>query len=145
MAEPPSGIVQRTVNELIDRLQAISQLNTKIFQVYSEEDLLNAARQSKKPCLGVMYEGLAPVGDPARGGLSTMLSMALVLISDSNAIGGAQRQSDTLDLLDQMRNVMKEQKATSGHKWAFGGEVSGGSLGNNNLYVQRWRCPAILT
>ena len=142
--EPGTG-VQSCLDHVIERMQSIAQFKTRTFYVYSEKDLLDAAVQVQKPCCGVFYEGLIQGGQGGPEGISARLQVAIAVISDTNSIAGAERKNMVINILDQLRLAMLEQRAPTGHPWRFVSEVPAPNMGNNHVHVVRWLTPMMLT
>lgn len=128
------------------KLSTVKGIKEKIFHVYSEYDLENATKSMKKPCVGLMYEGLRSVPDTSGKGLSTQLGIAVVAVTESKeGMWGIDRKDELIQLLDDMREALKLTKAPTGHDWQFVMEVPSQPLGNFIVYIQRWQTTAILS
>jgi hypothetical protein len=127
------------------KLQTVPLVATKVFSVYSESDLMDEAKLIKKPCVGILYEGIHAVPDGSGKGMTDDLRLALAVVIESKDIGNLDRKDAAIELLDSMRGVMKLTKAPGGYPWRFLMEAPVGVLGNNLAYVQRWATRVILT
>jgi len=139
------GVVVRCLEDLIAKVQTIAQFSFRSFMVYSEGDLINEAENVKKPCIGVMYEGIEPRDDGIGQGMTSTLRIALVMISDTDSISGNERMSTALEMLDELRQKLRLEKSPTGHPWRFAGERPVGDINNNHVHVQRWTTVAPLT
>lgn len=128
------------------------QLNTlasigpgKVFTVVDEADLLSDARLATYPAIGVIYEGMRSNGDGGpshRMGLSATASFAIVLLTSDKFPVGHDTKLTGLDLLDQIRDLLKDTKGPTGHTWRFEIESPVESRSNKVLvWVQRWSIP----
>lgn len=132
-------IAQLCVDDIQTKLATVGDVATKVFSVYSEDDLLDKSKYLKYPAVGVLYEGItASYEDSSRQGLSTELRVALVLVLDGKSVGNLDRKNDAATTLDAMRDAIKRTNSPSGHKWRFVSEIPVGLVENVSIYVQRW-------
>lgn len=133
------------MEDVAAKLAAVPLISKKVFEVYSESDLLDQAKHIKKPCVGILYEGLHPVTDGTGKGLSADLRLALAVVIESKDIGNLDRKDAAIELLDSMREKLKLTCAPGGYPYRFVMEAPVGLMGNNLAYVQRWSTRVILT
>jgi len=132
-------IALECTTDISQKLEAVAAIATKVFSIYSEDDLLDKSRMLKYPAVGVLYEGItASFEDPSRQGLATELRVALVLVIDGKSIGNLDKKNEAAQVLDTMRDALKMKTSPSGHKWRFVSEIPVGLVENVLIYVQRW-------
>ena len=137
MANPAAEIALACVEDMKAKIETVSLVKGKTFWVYSEEDLERTSRLIKKPCVGIMYEGLRSQGTQ-RAGLATNLGVAVAIIADGKDIANLDRKESIVQLLDQIRNVIRDTNSPTGHKWAFVLESPTMDIANSVVYLQRW-------
>lgn len=140
-----NNIAVACIDDVATKLATVPLVSTKVFSVYSESDLLDEAKHIKKPCVGILYEGIHSVPDGTGKGLSADLRLALAVVIESKDIASLDRKDAAIELLDSMREVMKLTCSPGGYPWRFTMEAPAGVLGNNLAYVQRWATRVILT
>lgn len=133
------------IEDVATKLATVPLVTTKVFSVYSEGDLMDEAKHIKKPCVGILYEGIHAVPDGTGKGLSADLRLALAVVIENKDIGNLDRKDAAIELLDSMREVLKLTCSPGGYPWRFMMESPVGLLGNNLAYVQRWATRVILT
>ena len=133
------------MEDMAVKLSSVKLIAKKVFDVYSESDLMDQGKLLKKPCVGILYEGIHAVPDGTGKGLSTELRLALAVIIESKDIGNLDRKDAAVDLLDEMRDKVKLTRSPGGYPWRFVMEAPVGLMGNNLAYVQRWSTRLMLT
>lgn len=134
------------VQDLITRVMQVSELAEKTVHVRSEKDLLSILKLAKFPMAGVVYGGtLANALDSSRQGLAQDLTCTVLLIIDSNAIGGLDLKNSAIGLLQSIYEQVSQQTSPTGHKWVFNSEVPAGTIGNADVYRQRWTTKFVRT
>jgi hypothetical protein len=137
---PTNGIATNCIEDIKSKIILVSQFPAeKMFDVYSEDDLLDKSKLIKTPYVGVMYEGSKPVGgDASRQGMAAETYVAVVLGVAPKSIGGVNSRNEATMYLDAIRNQIKTTRSPTQHKWRWAGESFAGVVGNQNIYIQRW-------
>jgi len=140
------SIALKCIEEVTGKLEALREFDSKIFHVYSEDDLLDKAKTLSLPAVGVSYGGITadPGQDRTRQGLMGYLRIAIVLVIDANSVS-LDRKDEAVEYLDTIRSTLMGQASPTCHKWHFVSETPLGKAGGVLLYMQRWQTAAPLT
>jgi hypothetical protein len=141
-----SSIATKCLDDLLEKIKKVPLIeNKKTFYVYSEADLLDETKSRTLPCVGVMYGGLRAVEGRDGKGLSSMCRAILVVVAENKDIGKLDRKNLIVQLLDDMRDQIKETRSPTGHFWQFLGENPAPMIGNRIVYLQNWQTPTLLS
>lgn len=143
-----SSIARLCVEDIKSRLDAVVELTGKVHQVYTETELFDKTKGLVFPCIGVVYEGMRPQAEPKvshKIGTSVELVVAIVVLFKNNANAEADSKLDTVDMLDVLRDTIKDTRSPSGHFWKFQLEAGTSVEGNTLVYMQRWATPVQLS
>lgn len=135
------------INDLKDKLGAV-QGTTNVLMVYSDADLRQCITGVQGLSIGVMYEGTR-VKDNAqsagRGGLSGEVYVSLLIVHPQTILGQQVPKDFSLQKLDEMRNIIRLTKSTTGHLWRFVAEAPAMEKEGTVVWLQRWCTPIQLT
>jgi hypothetical protein len=123
----------------------IELLPDHVLTVYDQDVLLDASKDLKLPCLGVIYEGMVNRNEP-RGLVVDLTCSFIIIIGDKEReiLGNEDKSAITL-LLDRIRNEILDTTSPTGHKWAFDSEFPMDVVQGALSYYQRWKTKAVLT
>lgn len=140
-----SNITESCLQDIRDKITGVDLIKTKVFTVYDERDLMDESYHIVKPCVGIMNEGVHAVPDQSNKGMSADQRVALAVVAESKSIGKYDAKTASLNLLKDMRTLLRTTKAPGGYPWRFVAEIPVASTGNLVIYVQRWHTRVILT
>lgn len=129
------------------KLQTVSSLNKDaIFNVYTDAQFLELAKNHNFPAVGVWYEGLAPLPDSSGRGLSSTLGMSIFVLGQSTTYDSIlEDKHDITQILDDIRGAIRHTQSPSGHPWRFVSEAPYPISEDIFVYIQRWASTTILT
>jgi hypothetical protein len=139
------------LDDLVTGLQSIADLNSKVFSVLTEEELVHLSAAVPTPMVGVLYGGLVgartekPFAGASKGHM--LVSLCLVFKVDG-VLGpevGAIYRNKAVVLLDQMRKYMFTNPSQLVRPWQFLSERSPVQKGLLTVWVQTWAVDCILT
>lgn len=147
-----TGIVAKCIADLTTKVQSIEALSLKTFTIYDEEELFDNTKLLKPPAVGILYEGMrkgTPNPDQSKDthkiGLTCDVVIAIVLL---HKIDNLSQKIDTkvpsVDLLDAIRDKIKNTRSPSMHFWQFLVEAPAIIKHGNVVWIQRWSCPVQL-
>lgn len=141
--------VQLCWDDLEDRLHTIALFKRQVFKVSSASLLGAKLKALPPPAVGVVYEGLRSVGQPGVGlnkGLSTNAVFGLYMTFSSVSYApGVNIQTPITDILHQMRVLIADKTSPSSHNWQFMVEAFVDSNTTNEIWMQKWQTPIIIT
>lgn len=140
------SIATKCTEDLMEKIKGLDRFGSKVFQVYSENDLFDQSKSLRLPAVGVSYGGIesSEAKDGSRQGLHGTLRMIVILLIDSKHVG-LNREDEATFLLDEIRCSILTTKSPTGHKWQFTSEMAMGDVNNALLYLQRWQTSCPLT
>ncbi len=146
-----TAIVKRTIADLKTRLQAVPSLATKIFHVYSEDELMDQTKQLRLPAVGIVYGGMGTNTDISTQrqqsspiNASAIMDFNLIIMVQQSTMHGIRQEDQALDLLDEVRDTLQGQKGPSNHPYRFEIEGSAELRKGTVVWVQRWTNPVQL-
>ena len=114
----------------------------KCTQVYSEKELKDKTKAIPLPAIGLVYEGMRSnqTGDNANSNssVSCMAVVSVILLTDKKNQAGGTSAEAAHTLIGSCRNVIKNQRAPTGHKYKFVVEAPASEDDSTVLWVQRW-------
>lgn len=141
-------IARLCVDDVIASVQSISQFKNKVFQVYSEDELFDRSKNLIFPCVGVVYGGMRASPESKathKVGMSAELAVSILVLFKNDVTAKKNQKMDTVDVLDELRDALKDRRSPSGHFWKFQVEAAATANGGVLVYLQRWATPVQLT
>lgn len=146
------NVATDTVASLVASLQSVAGVKGA-FHALTEEELMDKAKVLQYPAAGVIYEGMRGGGDSGKAthrvGLSADLTVSLVILYNSKAVLGQTAMDalklEALELLDLIRNTIRDTRGPSQHFWRFISEAPALEKNGVVLYIQRWSLPVKLS
>lgn len=142
-------LASKCVQDIVDKLAAVTEFKNKVHQVYTESELADRTKGISYPLIAVVYDGMASIperGESSKLGLGAEIKVSIIMFFRSQAMATTNQTLDAVDSLDTVRDKIKGTTAPSGHKWRFVSEVgSQGAEKGVYVYVQRWSAPIQLT
>lgn len=117
---------------------------TKVFHVYSEEELLNKQKGVIFPCVGVVYDGMRsvpPAGGGSPGGTaasSAEISCTFLALFRSSPQADVDPKDSIVAQVDRLRSTIMGVRSPTGHFWRFQVEASIPGKSGVLCYLQRW-------
>lgn len=140
--------VSIAINDLKTRLQSIAKVKN-VVMVYSDKDLMNVLKGIQDLSVGVVYEGMRPRDGSGQSshkmGLSVDLSVAFLVMTPQLILGQQVPKDYSLEVLESIRNKMRDTTSTTAHTWRFLGEAPAMEKEGCVIWAQRWSTPAQLT
>ena len=113
----------------------------KVFSLYDPAMLLEYSSTLAPPVCGITYAGMSSETDAVAQGNSGRLSFGILVTLASRERKVLARDTDiyVTEVLDAMRNAVRNKISPTQHVWVFQGEFPL-DLGDRGLmYVQNWR------
>lgn len=140
------NIATACVDDISARVADVDGVTGKVFSVLSPDDLSAKTKHIKSPSVGVIYNGITPIGsgDPQNKGMGGICNISVVLFVEGSGVGNLDLKNEAARLLDLMRFAIRrkdrptEARSPSGHYWRFSGEQPAGNVGRYSVYVQKW-------
>lgn len=142
-----AAIAERCLLDLERILAAVPVLSKRVFQVYSEEELLEKTKGLSYPCVGVVYDGMRASGenkDTGKQGVSAELVCTIMLFFRQESLAKQDAKLVAVTTLDGVRDAIRGVRSPSGHFWKFQLEASVGGKNGVLTYLQRWSTPVQL-
>lgn len=141
-----NGIATNCTGYLVERLRTVEAIAGRVFEVQSEEELVERIKGVSYPCVGVAYDGILPVaeGPSGRTGVSAEVYFSVMVFFRANLNAVLSPQDQSVVLLDQIRGAILATKSPTGHVWRFKAEVPISGRKGLLVYVQRWATPCQL-
>lgn len=141
-------VAAKCLTSVIKTLQSIAAVSGKVFQIYSEDELMDKTKGMVFPCAGVVYEGMRAISegskDTNRQGLSAELVLSILIFFRPDALSPSNTKTSALNLLDDVRDSIKGTRSPSGHLWRFVVEAAATEKHGVVVYIQRWTTPVQL-
>lgn len=142
-----STLAEDCVADVVDKIKAIPGLSSKVFHVFSEEDIDDKTKNLIFPCVGVVYDGIrdagSSVGSSDKQGVSGVLTVSIIYLFRKVTNSSVDVKDEAVRTLDLARKALRGS-APGGHKWRFLLESPLGSKTGILAYVQRWSTPVQL-
>lgn len=136
------------VTDLTTKIQTVSEVKTQTYHIYADEDITEMTKGMGFPAVGVVYDGVRSVpetGASGKHGLSAeMVFSVLFFYRLGPSMATENTTATALQVLDKIRDAIKNTRGPSGHLWRFQMEVAVGSKKGVVAYVQRWAIPVQL-
>ena len=140
-----ADLAAASVLDLVSRIKAMPDFGpTKVWHVYSEEELLAYQKGVIFPAVGVLYDGMRVAPDSGGGspGGGTKASAELsctVMAWFRNSPQSTVDPKDTIVAqVDRLRSAVMGQRSPTGHFWRFQVEASIPGKSGVLCYLQRW-------
>lgn len=123
------------------KISAIGIFGGKVFKVYDPAILRNLRNRLNPPICGIIYEGITSQNVSGDMGVSSYLSVSLIVLAGSKARDARQDINKTTiaTILDKTRQAILRTMSPANTPWEFALEIPF-ELGDQDLgYYQRWR------
>jgi len=146
-----ADLVTDAIADLTAKMVTVSAIKNRAVYVYDQDDLLNAEKNLKTPCAGVLYVGMAINEQSTRREQSVLLTAQIAFIGGEFCeLPNSSVKERTTKILDDIRRaVIAAPTTTTQLVWRFESEAPfeiAREAGTKLLgYVQVWTTPLIIT
>lgn len=138
--------VKQCIDSMVEAMQSIAGFKTTTEHVHEPDAIMNRLSGVPGNWCGVVYEGSRASSEEgfSKRGIGTLLSISLYPVIDANVgFAGLKSETDVLEVLRSMRQVIMGSTPPSGHPWQFVMETYVDSKKGKLLWQQRWVTPVI--
>lgn len=144
MSTQPDSLVVQVIAQVKELLKTLPELDGKVIQVYSEDEMKDATKGVNFPCVAIVYEGMRAIPEDKptmRQGVSAELVLSLLITEKVTTAGESKVKNRTINLLDLTRKAMHGGRSPAGHKWRFVLEAPASEKQGSVIWLQRWSTP----
>ena len=146
-----ADLVTDAIADLTTKMSRVNAIRNRAVYVYDQEDLLNAEKNLKTPCAGVLYVGMAVNEQDTRREKSVILTAQIAFIGGEFCeLPNSQAKERTTKILDDIRReVIKAPTSGNDLVWRFESEAPFEIVRTEGAkllgYVQSWTTPFIIS
>lgn len=142
------AIVNDCIESVEQLLKSLDDFGSKVFYIYSEDELLDKTKAISLPAMGVVYDGMRSLSesgkDTGKIGVSAEIVVTVIVVFRRENFSTVDPKLKVVQVLDSIRNKFRGVRSPTGHLWRFQLEAAVEGKKGLQSYIQRWSTPVQL-